>query len=294
MVISTDLIMPCASKLNLGFTQSGTLFHAKTRALEKALQKSFPAAPAPGHLTEYPGGISLIYPTAPHHLKASDMFGKFSPEDLESRAAQGKDEEETDSWAWWRMDSRTLQYTGMEDSWTKLSQIIKDEGGVEGVIGFSQGAAAAGMVASLLDEGRVRSFQAAEANGGMPYPPSFLTEGKEAINSPLKFAVSYSGFAAPNERYQAFYTPKIKTPLLSFIGSLDTVVDEARSMTLVDACDFTGQELDKRVIYHPGGHFVPNQKQFIASLANFIRETVEKGMKKSSEEEDVQDMDVPF
>ena len=58
-----------------GYTQSGTLFHAKTKALEKSLAKAFPAAPAPGHLATHPGGISLHYPTAPIKLSYADIPG---------------------------------------------------------------------------------------------------------------------------------------------------------------------------------------------------------------------------
>ena len=58
-----------------GYTQSGPLFHAKTKALEKSLAKAFPAAPAPGHLATHPGGISLHYPTAPIKLSYADIPG---------------------------------------------------------------------------------------------------------------------------------------------------------------------------------------------------------------------------
>lgn len=74
-----SLRVSCASANCLtGYTQSGTSFHAKTKALEKALSKAFPAVPEndpnpsrqharpPGSLAEFPGGVQLIYPTAPH------------------------------------------------------------------------------------------------------------------------------------------------------------------------------------------------------------------------------------
>src|SRR5438034_271184 len=67
----------------------------------------------------------------------------------------------------------------------------------------------------------------------------------------FKFAVAYSGFFSPSAKYAACYEPKIETPVLHFIGSLDGVVDEAGSLRLVRAC--VGGE--DRVVYHPGGHF---------------------------------------
>jgi hypothetical protein len=70
------------------------------------------------------------------------------------------------------------------------------------------------------------------------------------------------------------------------------VVEEKRSMRLVEAC----QDGDKegRVVHHPGGHFLPSsQKQVVAPLLAFIKETVE-GADKPKKEESVEDMDVPF
>lgn len=123
------------------------------------------------------------------------------------------------------------------------------------------------MVASLLEPRRREAFDAA---GGMVYPAAFA----ELRHPPLRFAVSYSGFAAPHEMYRAFYEPRIATPMLHFVGSLDTVVEEGRSLRLVRACE--GPE---RVVYHPGGHFLPTQRQFVGVLVGFIRETCGDGGK---------------
>ena len=127
--------------------------------------------------------------------------------------------------------------------------------------------------------------------GGMQFPKSFLQEsGSGRIHPPLKFAVSYSGFASDIPEHRAFYVPKIKTPMLHVIGSLDTVVIEKRSLALVDAC-----EEPRRVVYHPGGHFVPSsQKEYVSALVGFIRDVISGTLKKVKEEESVEDMDLPF
>jgi predicted esterase len=145
------------------------------------------------------------------------------------------------------------------------------------VLGFSQGAAAAAMVASLLEDRRAAAFG---ADGGEQCPASFVG------SLPLRFAVCYSGFCAPRPRYRAFYEPPIATPVLHFIGSLDGVVEEGRSLELVRACE------NPRVVYHPGGHFVPIGKDMVGQLVAFIREAC---IEKSPEADDgVEDMDVPF
>ena len=148
-----------------------------------------------------------------------------------------------------------------------LARVLRDEGPFDGVVGFSQGGALAGMLASLLEPGRKEAFdRLATGADGMAFPQSFIESTgyvEELCHAPLKFAVSYSGFGATtNKLYSAFYEPKIATPMLHFLGSVDTVVEEARSLRLVDACvDARGVKGGVgRVVYHPGGHFLPSSQ----------------------------------
>ena len=215
-----------------GFTQNGHLFEIKTKALKKALEKNFPPAPKPGHLKQYPGGLELHYPTAPIRLELKDIPGM---------EVDG-DKEDPEAYGWWRRkgDSEPFVYAGMEMGLARIADVLKEHGPFDGVLGFSQGGAAAGMVASLLESGRREAFETAQTKGGMRFPDSFTQDSgfiEESIHPPLKFAVSYSGFgAATNPSYQAFYEPKIVTPMLHFLGSVDVVVSEQRSLRLVDAC----------------------------------------------------------
>lgn len=86
---------------------------------------------------------------------------------------------------------------------------------------------------------------------------------------PLKFAVIYSGFYATPGDLGWMYTPKITTPTLHFLGSLDTVVEESRSLGLVERCE------EPLVLTHPGGHYVPVSKEWAMPLAGFIKKCVE-------------------
>ncbi|KAF2208222.1 hypothetical protein CERZMDRAFT_114740 [Cercospora zeae-maydis SCOH1-5] len=278
-----------------GFTQSGPLFEVKTKALKKALEKAFPPAPKAGHLKSHPEGLEFVYPTAPMRLSYTDIPGGVAePEDLREEA-----------YGWWkrRGDSEPYLYDGLDEGLKALAQILREEGQFDGVIGFSQGGSAAGMLAALLEPGRREAFEALEAAGGMGFPRSFVGEdGEESVVHPqMKFAVSYSGFGASRHpMYRAFYEPKIATPMQHFIGSVDTVVSEERAMQLVNSCvDGKGMEGGvSRVVFHPGGHFLPTQKASIAPLIAFIREVVNGGPAtengSASKEESVEDMDVPF
>ncbi|KAH7406015.1 serine hydrolase-domain-containing protein [Phaeosphaeria sp. MPI-PUGE-AT-0046c] len=261
-----------------GYTQSGPLFQAKTGALRKTLQKSFPA------------GCELVYPTAPIRLTPADE--SFLAGSANKESENGSEEkEEIDAWAWWKRkgDGEPYTYEGIETGLATIADALKTQGPFDGVVGFSQGGACAAMVASLLEPGRHEAFNAKIGQGGMSFPESF--EG--SIHPPLKFAVSYSGFAARGMNpYHAFYEPKIKTKVLHFLGTQDVVVEEKRSLALVEACEHTE---DKYVVYHPGGHFLPStQKASVNALIGFIKEVMqgEEGTKK--EEESVEDMDVPF
>jgi pimeloyl-ACP methyl ester carboxylesterase len=252
-----------------GYTQSGQLFHAKTRVLEKHLQKAFPT-------------ISLTYATGPIPLKASDMPGFDS-----SRVAP---EDQVDVFGWWRRNdnSNPPEYAGIEKGLETVSKLLESEGPFDGVIGFSQGAALAAMTASLVEGNtRKQAFQNAQAKSSfaIPYPSSFATLG----HPPLKFCVPYAGFIAPGERYMAFYDSKITTPVCHFIGSLDSVIGEERTTLLTESCEGC------QVVPHPGGHFVPQGKQYLNILVAFIQNTIsDQKTQPDRKEESVEDMELPF
>jgi len=156
----------------------------------------------------------------------------------------------------------------VEDGFRTIADAIQEAGGIDGVVGFSQGGAAAAMVASLLEPSRPQAFASGEAKAGMSYPDSFSS--LRQTQPPLKFAVSYSAFLAPNPLYAAFYEPKISTPMLHVVGTLDSVVEESRSLALVEAC------VEPKVVYHPGGHFVPIGREMVGALVGFIRQYCEE------------------
>ncbi|KAJ4374019.1 hypothetical protein N0V83_002758 [Neocucurbitaria cava] len=280
-----------------GYTQSGSLFQAKTGALRKTLSKAFPK------------GIELVYPTAPIRLTPADESW-LAGTATDTTGGEQKQEQELDAWAWWKRKDqgggngpggKGYTYEGIEIGLGHIASVLKEQGPFDGVVGFSQGGACAAMVASLLEPDRRAAFQAQVPKGGLPYPQSFESDdasgSSRAIHPPLKFAVSYSGFLAIGENpYQAFYDPKIQTPMLHFLGTQDVVVEEKRSLALVQAC--VHQE-ERYVVYHPGGHFLPStQKASVNALIGFIKEVLhseeEAAGAGKKEEESVEDMDVPF
>jgi len=255
-----------------GYTQSGPLFNAKTKALEKVLRKAFP-------------GIALSYPTGPLKLKANDVPG-FDTSQVEDES------NEVEAYGWWRRSNTSdpPEYIGIEEGLKVVADTMRGQGPFDGVMGFSQGAALAAMVSSLLEgESRKEAFKAVEAKSklAMAYPSSFAN----LDHPPLKFCVSYSGFIAPGDRYTAYYEPSIRTPICHFVGSLDTVVEEARTNLLIEAA---GGPDKTTVVVHPGGHFVPNNRQYLDTVVAFVKAKTTETDGEGKKEENVEDMDVPF
>jgi dihydrofolate reductase len=271
-----------------GYTQSGPLFHAKSRALIKHLTKAFPLH-----------DVLAIYPTGPLRLNPADIPGYVPSQE---GSTDQPPTEDLDSYGWYCRSNTANppEYLGLEDGLATIAKTISEEGPFDGVIGFSQGAAMAAMVASLLEPGRKEAFgrfvdvkvesDGGKMVGGVPFPGSF--EGLS--QPPLKFALCYSGFRSPGARYRGFYeAPAVQTPVLHILGSLDAVVEESRSRSLIEACA-GDPEKEGKVVWHPGGHFLPSQRPYLDAAVRFIREQLEGGAKKEAEEEDVNDMDLPF
>lgn len=262
-----------------GFTQSGTLFRAKTGALTKAITKAFPL-----HT------VSFSFPTGPLRLNPFDVPGY-------NNGNTENDKEETEAYGWFRRPAtEPPTYKGLEDGLASVATLLKTEGPFDGVIGFSQGACLAFMVASLLEANRKESFDAAVATkeDSVEFPESFLPENT-GNHPPLKFAIVYSGFKAADPKWGALYDAQrpITTPVLHVMGTLDALVIEARSRQLIQACA-GDPESEGKVVFHPGGHFVPSQRTYLEAAVGFIRRSLEGEAKKEEEEERVEDMDMPF
>lgn len=226
------------------------MFHAKTRAMEKMLTKTL----APISILP-----TLIYPTGPNRLRPSDIPGYVPPSDGEPD--DGKGDEGFDCWAWFRKDEATGRYRFFDEGMAVVASAIAEAGGVDGVCGFSQGGAMSGLVAAAMESGRTPP-QGPEGDWARK-----LREANDG--KPLRFAVSYSGFYAPPESLEWCYSPKLTTPTLHILGSLDTVVDENRSQGLIDRCE------NPSVVTHPGGHYVPVSKEWVMPLAGFVKQHAE-------------------
>ncbi|KAK8062049.1 serine hydrolase [Apiospora phragmitis] len=251
-----------------GYTQSGSLFKSRTAALGKLLNKAL--APPPYNYT-----VSLVCPTGPYNLRPSDIPGYQPPE-----GDDGMDDgAPTDNWGWFQHDEGTGAYRGFADGMHRIADAIREVGGVDGALGFSQGAALAALVAAALESERRPKLPAAlEAEGENNWVSALRAANND---QPLKFCLVYSGFVGRDPALQWLYEGGMATPSLHFIGGLDTVVDEGRSRALVEACgpEEKGEGGKARVMVHPGGHFVPVKKEWTTPVAGWLMEVLkeEKG-----------------
>jgi len=222
-----------------GYTQSGPLFRTKTRAIEKILNKQFSSEKMdPSSCFFGYTGVQLIYPTGPVRL---------CPHNMLSYSAKSKEnEEDNELWGWWTWtrdadlgvtvgehDMNSGTYMGLDRTLSSIARIIRAHGGIDAVMGFSQGAAAALLVTSLLEPGREQAFHDMQQKNkdALPFPEEWRDISTLCPNG-LKFTVSYSGFQASSASYRAFYEPAIKTPVLHFIGNLDNVIEGVKTLAL--------------------------------------------------------------
>jgi pimeloyl-ACP methyl ester carboxylesterase len=108
----------------------------------------------------------------------------------------------------------------------------------DGVFGFSQGAALAGLLAALRDH--------------EPAPISF------------DFAIMVSGFTSTMPQHTHLFTRKLDVASLHVIGRTDGIIPMRDSLLLAER--FT----DPVIIEHPGGHVIPDDPAITTRIAEFV------------------------
>ncbi|KAJ1810171.1 Ovarian cancer-associated protein 2, partial [Coemansia sp. RSA 2598] len=119
---------------------------------------------------------------------------------------------------------------------------IKEEGPFDGIMGFSQGAGMAAIVAALAESG----------GGGW---------------RPFRFAMFFAGFYP--EQMAAFGDTvgksRLGVPSLHVVGECDAVVPRSRGVELA-----TRAFEDPEIRSHPGGHFVPCNAEWRRIYQEFL------------------------
>ncbi|XP_072209345.1 esterase OVCA2 [Excalfactoria chinensis] len=182
-----------------GYRQSERRFRQRTGALRKALR----------------GRAELVAIDAPHLVPGAEDETNDDP-------PRG----------WWFSRPGTFEASeaadepaGLEESLQAVAAALRERGPIDGLLGFSQGAALAAMVCAMSARG----------------DPRF----------PVTFAVLVAAFASRSPAHRHFYRQPIALPSLHVVGDADAVIAAHLSAELARCF------VEPVVVTHPGGHFVP-------------------------------------
>jgi hypothetical protein len=154
-----------------------------------------------------PPGVELVYADAP--ALAEGDFG------------------------WWHEGFR-----GWERTRDWAVELLRTGPRIDGIFGFSQGAALTGLLAALRDS--------------RPSPIWF------------EFAIMVGGFTSTMPQHAALFRHKLTIPSVHVTGRADAIVPRRDSLLLAD------RFADPLVIEHPGGHVIPAETNVTAPIAGFL------------------------
>jgi predicted esterase len=178
-----------------GYTQNGPLFAKRIAVLRKQLAKH---------------NIECIFPSGP--FKATETS-------------------EEDEQSWWNHQNNI--YVGMKESISILIKFVDENGPVNGIIGFSQGAAMTSILANSL---KIKPDYIIVVGG-------FLPRDLDAVE-----LITFTG------------------PQLHVMGAKDELVTVETSKNLVNHMARFNAASDIHLFEHDGGHFVPGK----AEARNFM------------------------
>ncbi len=110
----------------------------------------------------------------------------------------------------------------------------------DGIFGFSQGAALAGLLSAVQ-----------ESSSALP-------------QFRFDFAVMVSGFTSDRPQHTELLQHKLTTPSLHVIGRSDLIVPRKDSLRLA------GRFANALIIEHPGGHIVPGHRAVAEPITRFL------------------------
>lgn len=228
-----------------GFLQSGKMLSEKASGLRKALEKESFALDFVD-----PQMVLLNKEDVPFSLGAT-------PSEIESKWAQIV--ENNTNRCWWNHTDRG--YEGFDDAVAWVAEHIRKNGPYDGVLGFSQGAALAAVVASSV--GRL-----VPENGPFAFAVVFLgfafTEvvgggDKSTVNSTVTDLDEYKKKVRVLEGYEGWFGG-VSTHVVNVYGANDYAVPAIRSRYLGTLFERVSE------IEHDGGHFIPNKKPFVEEV----------------------------
>lgn len=223
----------------LGYAQNGAMMRRKLRQLRSRLEQLL--------MHEYPGGVEIVCPDGTIALAPGTATGGLHG----GRAI--RDLMDMNLRRWWKNLDNVNQYKGLLRSLEVLAAMLR-ENPFDGIIGFSQGATLATMLAALCEGGSTRLRALAEQG-----EPVLIARPQH----PFKFALLSCGYKGTEKYYSGFYSPRLTTPILFDVATLDHMVEPSQSDEWVSVCA-RGQKIVRQ-----GGHWFPTNEKSLSSMASF-------------------------
>jgi fermentation-respiration switch protein FrsA (DUF1100 family) len=146
----------------------------------------------------------------------------------------------TGSFGWWHEG-----FSGWELSRDWAVKLLRTGPRIDGIFGFSQGAALTGLLAALRDT-----------------QPALLEFG---------FAIMVGGFTSSMPQHAGLFGHKLTVPSVHVTGRADMVVPRRDSLLLAD------RFADPLVIEHSGGHVIPGDRAVTGPIAGFLASYSHRG-----------------
>ena len=184
-----------------GCRQTGEVFRCRTGAFRKIFKKH----------------VDFLFVTAPLSVKPLEE----TSEDVDAGRGWWFSREDN----YYKAKDPSNCIKGYKESLEEIENFIQKEGPIDGILGFSQGAAMLGLICVL--------------------------QQRKQLSYNFKFAIIVAGFRSRSEQHQEYYDDIIDIPTLHVFGHTDQVIEDTMSKELLQ--NFK----DPVVIEHEGGHFVP-------------------------------------
>ncbi|KAL2870167.1 serine hydrolase-domain-containing protein [Aspergillus lucknowensis] len=235
-----------------GFAADGSYIEAKTGPITRRVVEQL----TPDILSEFPGGVELLSPNAPMILEPPVGFDS-NEDESETEPSAEKEEDDTNR-GWWYGRDLVSMYKGVEASLSSVAEFIYGRP-VHGIIGFSQGAAMAGMVCSLLDCHNNPAKVAAIRAQGLPVDDYLALPGQD----PLRFMIGIAGYRGTLKYYGSLYQWPMQTPSIHTLASMDAVVENQHTI------DFAHSFQSYEIVEFFGSHFIPRDPTTVNALVRF-------------------------
>jgi ribosome-binding ATPase YchF (GTP1/OBG family) len=179
---------------------------------------------------------------------------------------------------WWNDDDKTKRFHGWDTSLNSLRTLWKTHGPFVGVIGFSQGAAVAFLLA-LLGERADRDAVANGAEFDVATTETENTENENDVFCSLDFFVLCAGYVPAPSPVRATGVRPIPGQRIgegtSPSRSCFVVAGEKdEAVPLRDANKSAAWFAETRIFNHPGAHEFPNKKEFVDALVWFVEKRI--------------------